>query len=234
MKTIPWEVERADLTERLTEVTPRDGGWEIGVGSTYFVAKSTECDVTPTVGETLKLIGGWGYPIRGIEIGGRCYLYLTAEEEAERHRQWVAGYHAEKQKEADDQRAIRDAKVAAMPPFFRKRIERFREVSPDFRRDAEGYEIFCCEQAIVFQEALKTVEALQAFAQAPYEEQKRLVPGLDDGHSGNTFGAAVALARFAMQAPELVPAAHGALCPLVGCKDYGCWAAHEGTSEPPS
>jgi hypothetical protein len=45
---------------------------------------------------------------------------------------------------------------------------------------------------------------------------------------------AVALARFAMQSPELVPAAHGALCPLVGCKDYGCWAAHEGTSEPPS
>ena len=121
--------------------------------------------------------------------------------------------------------------VENMPPLFRERIERFRRTKPDWGSNHEPYEVFVCEQAILFLNVLKPVDALRAFAAARHEEQRRLVPGLSDEHSGNTFGAAVRLAHVAMERPELLPKMHGALCPLVGCKDYGCWAAHEAETE---
>lgn len=229
-KQIPWWLEDADTKGVLTGVIPTEGGWECRIGATCFFVENTLCDDTPLVGHRVKMLGAFGYSIRGIEINDQCYRYRSKEEEDARHQQWVANYHAKKQKAADDQRATRDAKVAAMPQFFRERIERFRNTNPDFRRDNESYEIFACEQAILFQETLKTVEALSEFSKAEYEEQKRLVPGLDEGHSGNTFGAALHLAKLAMTQPELLPKMHGALCPLIGCKNYGCYAANEGAS----
>ena len=59
----------------------------------------------------------------------------------------------------------------------------------------EPYEVFCCEQAVLIAKALKTEAEIQKFYDAPYNEQQELVPALSDGHSGNTFGGACALAR---------------------------------------
>ena len=50
------------------------------------------------------------------------------------------------------------------------------------------YNLFAMEQAIVIAEALQTKEAIIEFKDKGWDEQKKLVPGLDDGHSGNTFG----------------------------------------------
>lgn len=115
--------------------------------------------------------------------------------------------------------------------FFRERIARFRRVNPEFRRDHEPYEIFTCEQAVLFTEKFKTVAALRAFAEASCEEQRRLVPELSHEHSGNTFAMAVQLAHLSMEKPELLPKMHGALCVLVGCQEYGCYAAREARAE---
>lgn len=60
-----------------------------------------------------------------------------------------------------------------------------------------------------------------------YTRQKALI-GSDDGHSGNTFGMAMQLAWLYIEHPDFVAKAHGALVPLVGCKDYGC--THEEVS----
>lgn len=57
------------------------------------------------------------------------------------------------------------------------------------------YNIFSMEQGILIAEALKTKEAIVEFNNKSWDEQKRLVPGLDDGHSGNTFNMAL---RFAI------------------------------------
>lgn len=57
-----------------------------------------------------------------------------------------------------------------------------------------GYNRFCCEQAIIIAEALRTNDKIVEFHKMNWDEQKKLVPGLDDGHSGNTFGAACKLA----------------------------------------
>lgn len=122
-----------------------------------------------------------------------------------------------------------DAKIAAMPKFFRERIERFRKVMPGFRH--EDYEVFCCEQAILFAEKLQTPEALSAFSQCSPEEQMKIVPGLSKEHSGNTFGQALKLAHISLKEPELLLKMHGACCMLVGCEEYGCYAAYEGRQE---
>lgn len=52
-------------------------------------------------------------------------------------------------------------------------------------------------------------------------EREKAVTGLSDGHSGNTHGTAVSLARLYIQAPEYVSQKHGALSPLVGSEAYG-------------
>lgn len=53
-----------------------------------------------------------------------------------------------------------------------------------------------------------------------YEEQKILVPGLDDGHSGNTFGMSVYLAYWYLTKKDNVTKIQGALSPIVGSKEY--------------
>lgn len=60
-----------------------------------------------------------------------------------------------------------------------------------------------------------------------YKRQQALI-GSDDGHSGNTFGMAMRLAWLYIEHPDFVAKEHGAMVPLVGCKDYGC--THEEAS----
>lgn len=57
------------------------------------------------------------------------------------------------------------------------------------------YNMFAMEQGIVIAESLQSEESILEFRTKSCEEQKKLVPLLDDGHSGNTFGMAL---RFAI------------------------------------
>lgn len=178
----------------------------------------------PKAGETLRMYGrGIGHTVRGIVIGGRVYRYKTAAQEAADHRAWVDNLHAEREREMEAQRDRIAARLEALPGVFRERIEKFRrDGGHEFQRDYEPYELFCCEQAVEIADALKTTEAIRRFHDLPWKEQKALVPALVDGHSGNTFGMACALARLYLDSPEFVTKAHGALTPLVGCDAYGC------------
>lgn len=58
----------------------------------------------------------------------------------------------------------------------------------------ESYNRFCCEQGIIIAESLRNKDKIVEFHKMGWDEQKSLVPGLDDGHSGNTFGMACKLA----------------------------------------
>lgn len=49
----------------------------------------------------------------------------------------------------------------------------------------------------------------------------RELTGLSDGHSGNTAGMALSLARLYIESPEYVSKMHGALSTLVGSEEYG-------------
>lgn len=184
----------------------------------------------PRVGETMRCYGkGIGYTVRGIVVGGRVYRYQTEAEEIERHAAWCREQEAKRERELFANLAETDRRIAALPPLFQERIAKFqRDGGPEFRRDYEGYELFCCEQAVAIVDALHTSEAIRSFHAAPWDEQKRLVSGLSDGHSGNTFGAACMLALAYVERPEYVAKLHGALTPLVGCEAYGC--KHDGSN----
>ena len=57
-----------------------------------------------------------------------------------------------------------------------------------------AYNKFCCEQGIIIAESLRNKDKIIEFQKMDWNDQKKLVPGLDDGHSGNTFGVACRLA----------------------------------------
>lgn len=185
---------------------------------------------TPQVGETIRTYGrGIGSPVRGIVVNGRVYRYQTEAEQQAEHEQWCRDQEAKREQEFNEKHEETDRRIAALPLVFRERLDKFqRDGGQKFRRDYEGYELFCCEQAVVIADALKTEAAIAAWRDLPWGVQQTQVPGLSDQHSGNTFGAACALARFYVTKPEFVAKMHGALVPLVGCDDYGC--KHESSS----
>lgn len=72
----------------------------------------------------------------------------------------------------------------------------FNELLGDSINEGFGkeYNIFCCEQAVVIAESLKTKEKIAEFFKLNYDIQKEMVPLLSDDHSGNTFGMSCKLA----------------------------------------
>jgi hypothetical protein len=104
-----------------------------------------------------------------------------------------------------------------------------RTRNPNWRRDYESYELFVCEQAASLAALPKDGlirDWYERFRVLPYKAQKVEWPGLDDGHSGNTFGAAVQLAyRLDTNDRRAIVQGHGAMVALVGCAKYGCHSA---------
>ena len=111
-----------------------------------------------------------------------------------------------------------------LPPqvFFQNHIDKLRE-DPDFWDDDEASEIFCCKEAMklipYFQE-LKLISEIWypwvahmpkptlirlivVFTDRPFPEQQRLVPEIDDWHTGATFARACRLAYFYIEWKDL-------------------------------
>lgn len=229
----------------VAEVTPEgDGkGWSIkrDDGWSFFVPP--ESPVEPVVGMKARFYGkGIGYTVRGLFLNGQKVFYRTPEEQEEEGRRQRAADVRRRYAEFEKNKASMDRRYEALPEVFRRRIDKFRKNNPEFRWQYETYELFVCEQAVKIANtvlvrvgaehregdmkhetvAARAAEMLTAFRDATWEEQKRMVPDLDDGHSGNTFGASCALARLYLTQSEDVVRMHGALAPLVGSEEYGC------------
>ena len=205
-------------------------GWSFGVPA--------EVLIVPEVGDVCWLFGeGIGFTMRGLAIEGYVVFYRTKEQEEERHRQWCEDEKHRKQVAFEANKEDMDKRFAKLPRFFQRRIQRRRDNNPNFRWDFESYELFVCEQAVQIAKGVRPYvlesnarkvmpETLTAFFQQfqdkPYEEQKRLIPALDNGHSGNTFGCACVLAQLWLMGKfRAVVDLHGALSSLVGSEAYG-------------
>lgn len=178
--------------------------------------------VVPKEGDTVEVHSVNGSTIRAVDINGKRVFYKTDEDLDREHKEWCASNQKRKEEAFEKEKASLDAKYEALPKVFKDRIDKFRANNPKFRVDFEGYEMFTCEQAVVIADALKTKEALEEFKNLDWAEQKAKVPLLDEGHSGNTFGCACALAYWYLEQPENVTKMYGALAPLVGSEEYGC------------
>jgi hypothetical protein len=178
--------------------------------------------VVPKKGDTITLhTKNWSI-IRGMDLNGVKVFYKTDADLDREHKEWCEKNQREKEERFEKEKASLDAKYEALPKVFKDRIDKFRANNPKFRVDFEGYEMFTCEQAVVIADALKTKEAIEEFKNLDWAEQKAKVPLLDEGHSGNTFGCACALAYWYLEQPENVTKMYGALAPLVGSEEYGC------------
>ena len=188
-------------------------------------------EFTPTAGMQTVVWGSIGRPVRGLAIDSRMIYYRTEDQEKDRHRQWCEENERKDQESYTAAKDSNEEKIANLPMVFQERIRVFRNFSPEWGHKFEGYELFVCEQAVLIAEALKTPEAIRYFHKSSWHEQKAQVPEISGDHSGNTFGSACSLASVFLTEPEQVPNMHGALCPLVGCKDYGCYAARHKEDE---
>lgn len=208
----------------IEKVESGEGGWLL----TFQDGFSFWCPdngVEPKRGDEARLYGrGIGYPVRGLFVNGRKVFYRTREEEEERHRRWVADKERMDKERFEKIRSDLDAQYNALPTIFKERIDGFRQHNRDWRWKNEEYEMTVCVDAVNIAKTLLDEAKVRDFADQPWEVQRKIVPELSEGHSGNSFGAACQLAVIYIAQPELVPKAHGALCPLVGCKEYGCWA----------
>lgn len=159
--------------------------------------------------------------VRGFFVNGKRIFYRTVAEDRAKFESEQRQIKKEKKADFEAKRSNYDMRYADLPEVFQRRLDRFREHNKDFRWDLEPYELFVCEEAVKIAKHLKTEAAIVAWKDLSWEKQKKQVP-IDDGHSGNTFGCACLLARLYVTKPDLVAQAHGALTPLVGCKEYGC------------
>jgi len=92
--------------------------------------------------------------------------------------------------------------------------------------------MFCCEQAVVIAEKMRSYfhrkdvakEALKEFGSLPWEKQKSVVPELLDehsGHSGATIRRSLELAgHFLSNHPQRVRIFHGSVIPIAGPEMY--------------
>jgi hypothetical protein len=185
-----------------------DGWWVTGNdGWTVFVPRlgiDGRTDVEPKVGDRLCLYGSFGHEIEGVRLNDHVVFYRDSAQREAHRRRWLEDYDARQRREFTVRQGALDAEFAALPDLLKARIQRFREEDPQFRVKGEGYEMFACTEAAKIADALAPRDVLpdidpeavvKEFYDLPWEEQKRVVPGLDNGHSGNTFGGACMLAR---------------------------------------
>lgn len=198
-------------------VTSSDG-WSCTVGAKY--------GVEPKVGDSFVTWGSIGRPIRGMALNGAILYYRSPDEQKVEDQKQSEKYKADKVAEYEGKRAEWDARAAALPEPLRARVEGFRAHGGDaWRWSYEPYEMACCEESARLYARFKTGDEVKAFSKLEYAEQKAAHPNMDDGHSGNTLGMSIRLAWLLAEKPELLPQEHGAMCPFVGCEDYGCYAA---------
>jgi len=214
-------------TARLTNVRAGEKYYDItdDRGWSFFCPKTGYCrDHAPEIGDRVTFFSnGLGTTIRGLKINEHTVFYRTPAQEAQRQQKKdVASIRRQKAEFRAARRAL-NFKYSILPEAFKERIDGFRKRNPDFRWKFEAYEMFCCLEAAELALTLGTAEAVMRFKGLEFAAQKALMPRLSEDHSGNTFYTTCLLAALFLKTPTLVPNAHGAMCGLVGCKEYGCW-----------
>lgn len=125
--------------------------------------------------------------------------------------------------------------IKDLPQEYQDRIKRFdylfvENAGHSFQEDdLFKYEMFVMEQSLVLYDYFKDVEDIDAYLnelQKNSPEKLEVydivkdIPGIDEGHSGNTLGATWLMFMTYKTRPEMVKFLHGSLAPLVGDEGY--------------
>ena len=197
------EYDREYQDTTISGVARESNGWTIRRADGWNFSVPDSSPVEPRPGMAARFYGrGLGYTVRGLVLDGRTIFYRTADEDADKSRRAAEDRDRASRYDAERGRADMKRRVAALPAPLRDRIAGFRSNNPDFWWKFEPYEMAVCEQA----------------AKGPDAE-------IDPDLSGNQAGCAALLARLLRDAPSRIASVHGAMCPLVGCREYGCMPA---------
>jgi len=220
-------------TNRIKEVLETDVCYEILFidGSCYGLDK--KYNIVPKIGDecTIHTVEHLFGTVRGFDLNGKKVFWNTDEEIENARLQYLKDSEEQRQKDFIEDKPVLDKQYSELPKCFQDRIDNFRKNNKDFRVKYEKYEMFCCTQAVEIAKACKTPKGVQKFKEMDWEKQLKKVPKLDDGHSGNTFGASCYLAYWYLEKPENVSIINGALSNLVGAKEYGEIAEKEKDSK---
>jgi hypothetical protein len=238
-------VKKADVIAKATDTEYEEttvakvrhydgGGWEITRADGWALYSPNDA-IEPHIGDTLRIYGrGIGFPFRGIDLNGVTVFYKTeaqraveaarsaAKSDKQRQREYTAKAKEYAQREYTAKPKEYAQRIAKLPDVCQRRIARFRRTNPEFNWRFLSYELVALEDGVLMAEHCKTEEAIRAFHDLLWEQQKAQIPDLFDGHSGNSFGFACRIARFLVTEPRYVPLEHGAISMLVGCEEFGC------------
>lgn len=204
----------------IKSVREEEDCYEIHYDMTFILYK--KYGVVPKVGDHVRLYTYCFSGIRGIFLNGKKLFYKTLEEQQVINTRLAEEQRRKRKEEFETQRLEYEQRIEALPDVFKNRMKKFQIANPEFDAEYGLYELFCCEQAVLVANALKTEKAITDWYKLPFDEQKNIVLGWSDGHSGNTAGCSASLAKIYVSQPEFITKMHGALTPLVGCKEYGC------------
>lgn len=200
------------------------GSWSITYADGWGCGLRGDLGAEPKVGDHFRTYGRFGRSFHGQALNGKLLWYKSPAEMDADHAAWIAQHKADQAARFERERSQLDADYEALPWVLRKRIDRFRAANPAFRVEYESYEMFVCTQAVALAEWAGTqtdpVAAIDGWKDLPYEQQVQSVPVWSDGHSGNTHGCAVVLAKTLCTSTERAAVMPGAMSPLVGTADY--------------
>lgn len=190
LSTIDWRNEPGE-----EGVVTRVDKSSITLDSSWGCSWPKDAGPMPRVGDRVKIVGEMGHEFYGMVLNHRLVWWLTPAEREQRRADWLREYHERQERDFVAAEARLDADYDALPRPFRFRIDQLRAAGGRaWRVESESYEMFVCKEAVKMAEHFRTREALAAWKDLSYEDQRAAWDGYDDGHSGNTFGCALMLA----------------------------------------
>lgn len=177
-----------------------DGGFGVSTtdSSGFGVgAEEAKDKPLPKPGDKIVLLGGWGSTIKGINIGGVQYRYKSQTDVDRERQEWLDNYAREKEEAFYANIADYIKRKNALDKPFQERMDRFANKGfKEFWTESGSYELYAVEQANkLYRHFDGDATLIEEFKDLSWDEQKARFPELDEGHSGNTFGAMVWLAR---------------------------------------
>jgi len=210
--------------EVISKVTDCKDAWELSTELGSILIPKVNTPFEPKEDMTVRFYGkGLGYTVRGVTFPHEniIFYYRTPAEAKADHDKAIEEQNIQKKANFEKNKAKFEESYNSYPDVFKQRVDRFKKNNPDFEWKFLDYEDFCISEAVKIANKLKTVERIDQFREMDWGAQRMLVD-IDSDHSGNTFSCSIGLAKLYLTNPEDIAKVHGAMCPLLGCLEYGC------------
>lgn len=194
-------------TGTVTVIEETPDAFTVTYDSWCFRLARDRLSIVPVIGDEVTTYSYQGSIVRGVAINGVMQWWDSDEEIDANRRRMLSDYEARQHADFERDREKLDAQYEALPPAFKRRLDRFREGDPAFRWRSEGYESFTLTEAAAIAEhfgndhvrieewwdGLEESAGTRMFSASRYFDEH---PGvISDQHSGNTFGGAIHMAR---------------------------------------